>query len=246
MPSKPATYRAVGSEAAGQPRRGHVLTPSTAWRPPALGSRLELTNPSTCVDRQPGIGDRGPRRVDRHRAQRARRAPLDRAVRVTDDGHPIAPHVRGPTRKPERRFRPSVLERHPNLRTEAQFGFDAVEQPTDDAQVGLLSEFDVDEHERRRRIRAGRTAASPSRTARPRCPLTGVNSYAGSVEPHAVHTTSGGSVNVAHRAQRATVRTCSAAAAQYGADDLVGHRYRALRRHGMTPSSARPPMRSQS
>ena len=75
--------------------------------------------------------------------------------------------------------------------------------------------------------KAWRTTVQERTTARP---LTGMNSYAGSVEPHAVHTTSGGRVSVPHCPQRATVRTCRAVAAQYGAEDLVGHRQRPLRR----------------
>ena len=47
MPSKPATYRGLAPRLRASHVEDTMLTPSTTWRPPALGSRLELTNPST-------------------------------------------------------------------------------------------------------------------------------------------------------------------------------------------------------
>ena len=47
IPSKPATYRGLAPRLRASQGEDTMLTPSTTCRPPALGSRLELTNPST-------------------------------------------------------------------------------------------------------------------------------------------------------------------------------------------------------
>ena len=85
----------------------------------------------------------------------------------------------------------------------------------------LLGEFDVDEHERH--VETGQEGLPHHRPGpHHAAPADRRELVLGSVDPHAVHTTSGGIVNVAHCPHRATVRTCRDAASQYGADDSSG------------------------
>ena len=108
---------------------------------------------------------------------------------------------------------------------------DAVEQSADQPQLGLLDEFDVDQHERQVGVEARQERLAHHGPG----PYDAPTADRGELKPGSVlrqfgQTTSGGIVSAASIA-RSVPRssTCLAAAAQNGADDLVGDRATAAR-----------------
>ena len=112
---------------------------------------------------------------------------LHRALRVPDDRDLVArreprAHGRSSTNAGTATPGREVLERGGDAVADVQRDVGAVEQPADHAQLGLLVELDVDEHEREVVVEAGRNDCRTMVHERiaPR-PLTGSNANAGSV-----------------------------------------------------------------
>ena len=104
-------------------------------------------------DCQAGVGDGALGGVDRDRTEGLGRVPLHRALRVADDRDLVArrePRGHRATNTNAGTATPGamILERGAHAVTEVQLYVRAVEQPTDHAEVGLVVELHVDEHER--------------------------------------------------------------------------------------------------
>ena len=163
------------------------------------------------LDREPGVGDRGPRGVDRDRAERRGGVALDLGVRVPDDRDLVgrrdaAGHVDANSKAGTDDAGREVLEGDPTCAPMREWRVDVRRARRPMVRRSACSSSSTSTSTN------GRTSSKPGRNdwcitvhdrTTPR-PLTGMNAKSGSVLRHAEQTTSGGIANVPHREHRAT------------------------------------------
>ena len=228
MPSKPGDVAGFGARDARRASRRHDADAVLDRRGrPRSGTGAELTKPSTWSTAQPGVGDRRAGGVDGERAQRPIGVPLDRALRVADDGDLL-------------RARTAVMATLQAERGHRDVGREVLEGDGD-ARRRRAARRRVrraaDRSAGARAARSSSTSTSTNGSRRSRAGTTGAPRstsapIAAAADRHERESGIGAAAVRAHdvgrhasscrtRAQRATVSTCSAAAAQYGAD-VVG------------------------
>ena len=217
----------AGPKAAGQPCRRHDADAVDRLMTARARQQARADESVDLLHGEPRIGDRRPGRVDRHGAEGAVAAPLDRAVRVADNGHPVAdPDVVIATNSKAGTAIPAVRSSNatrPGAPSASSASTPSRSRPMSRRSACSASSTSTRTNGRSRRIRAGRTGAPPSRTARRRRPLTGdelVSRDRSNRTPCTPHRVAAS--NVPHCPHSRHGQDMSAAAAQYGADDSSG------------------------